>query len=452
MPRFVLIDHSLADFCGHHYEYARAVLNAAAELGFEPVLAANRRFNFPCQEAWRVIPAYKYGFWFHEGVPAWQIRLYRALQGVLHAAGRKGSAYARQEGNDGRRGASETQVRRLYAAARNRQFARDTERVLRQLEIGGDDLVFLPTISIEEFGRLHRFWSATDRQLGPFWHFLFRRPPGNAALKNDHRLKAAPLLPHNLRNATRVRLWTDSEELTAQYQETTEASFGTLPIPHTPIPAVAPPSYERLRVLYLGDARLEKGFQHLPGIVRSLTEADVGRRQRFEFYFQAHGSGVREPREITAARAELTCLKDRGVTLISTALAPAKYLELLASGHIVVLPYDAQAYRARSSGVFAESLAAGLPLVVPAGSWMARQLPNGSGHCYRTLNEAPAMIQRIAANWQHYFARARHCSVAWRRRHSASRLVALLQSGSHSFEDSRPHEPDSGRPFCSACE
>ncbi|MFQ5412007.1 MAG: hypothetical protein ACE5EC_06905, partial [Phycisphaerae bacterium] len=53
--RFILIDHSIKGFGGHHYEYAVHVLQAARDLGFEPVLVVNRAFQSePGSEApWR---------------------------------------------------------------------------------------------------------------------------------------------------------------------------------------------------------------------------------------------------------------------------------------------------------------------------------------------------------------------------------------------------------------
>ena len=44
------------------------------------------------------------------------------------------------------------------------------------------------------------------------------------------------------------------------------------------------------------------------------------------------------------------------------------------SSDITILPYDRTSYGTRSSGVLVESLAAGIPVIVPAGTWLSRQL------------------------------------------------------------------------------
>src|SRR5207249_2422257 len=68
------------------------------------------------------------------------------------------------------------------------------------------------------------------------------------------------------------------------------------------------------------------------------------------------------------------------VELITEPLSSKEYWDLLSSGDIVLLPYDRDSYYARSSGILAESLAAGIPSLVPAGTWMAKQFV---GEIYR---------------------------------------------------------------------
>lgn len=62
MPRFVLIDHSLKDLGGHHFEYAVHLLRTAEAAGFEPVLATDRGFEgrhrLPAH--WQVFPLFRY--------------------------------------------------------------------------------------------------------------------------------------------------------------------------------------------------------------------------------------------------------------------------------------------------------------------------------------------------------------------------------------------------------
>lgn len=427
MGRFILIDHALVDFAGHHYEYARAVLDAAAEAGYEPVLATNRSFRCQFPQSWPVIPAFKYGVWPHQGAPAWQIALWRALKAVNRRA-RSGSA--KSDSDDDRRHPIVRKpglIRTRIEAARQKRFNRDTARLLARLKVAHEDLIFLPTLSPGDFSALLRLWRADRKACCGDWHLLFRRPPeGDFA-------EYGPAGAWRLRDGgpgprpRSVRFWTDSDELALQYRSATGRPFGTLPIPHVPPVRAALPPTERLRILYLGDARLEKGFQYLPGLVRELTDNDRG-APRFEFWIQAHGVSPCEAAEIVAARAELSRLANRGVRLFTLPLSPAAYRDLLASGQIAVLPYDRRAYAERSSGVFAEALAAGIPLVVPQGTWMARQMPDGIGLAFQTVTEIAAHVLKIGCEFPRFAARARRFAGAWRKRHNAVSLVGRLTS------------------------
>jgi hypothetical protein len=178
-------------------------------------------------------------------------------------------------------------------------------------------------------------------------------------------------------------------------------------------------------VVFLGDARREKGFHHLPRIVRALTANDEHGR-RFAFRFQSHSSASAADPVIAAARYELMELADHGVTLIDQALEHAAYRRLLAESHVTLLPYEAAAYATRSSGVFADSLAAVVPVVVPEGTWMAHQLPKGAGRVYRSLADVPAHVNDLAGERLREPDPHPAWASAWRQQHNAHRLVKLL--------------------------
>src|SRR5512133_450876 len=63
MPQFILIDHSIQDTTGHHYEYAVRVLEAAEQAGYVAVLAANALFSAAATVPWQLFKLYRHGFW-----------------------------------------------------------------------------------------------------------------------------------------------------------------------------------------------------------------------------------------------------------------------------------------------------------------------------------------------------------------------------------------------------
>ncbi|HEV3023975.1 MAG TPA: hypothetical protein VGX76_15980 [Pirellulales bacterium] len=421
--KFVLLDSSLADFSGHHYEYAQHVLDAASRAGNEPCLVANRRFEAE-RTRWPTDAAYKYGYWFHQGAPAWQrwvhakVTSQRSLrfrkEASEHSFGQLGSVP---------RAALFRTARAAVAASRRRQFMRDTRSALGRLGAAEGDLIFAPSLSPEELISLERLLRMFPRCAAATWHLLLRRdvPVGRPL----SRLRQCVRSLAGERHRPQVRFWTDSDDLTQAYQRATGCRFGTLPIPHACEAAARRAGGGPCQVVFLGDARREKGFHHLPWIVKAVTAAG-GQGCRFAFRFQSHTSAsVAEP-VIDAARNDLMELADHDVTLIEQALEPAAYRRLLADSDVTLLPYEAAAYATRSSGVFADSLAAGVPVVVPAGTWMARQLSSGAGRVYRSLADVPAYVNDLAT------ARLREAdphpawAAAWRQQHNANRLLEML--------------------------
>ena len=63
MRQFVLIDQSIRGLTGHHYEYAVHVLGAAEKAGYQPILAANRKFTGQDAKGWPIFREYQFGFW-----------------------------------------------------------------------------------------------------------------------------------------------------------------------------------------------------------------------------------------------------------------------------------------------------------------------------------------------------------------------------------------------------
>jgi hypothetical protein len=62
------------------------------------------------------------------------------------------------------------------------------------------------------------------------------------------------------------------------------------------------------------------------------------------------------------------------VAVVRWPLSTEKYLDLIRDSDIGLLLYDADQYYARCSGVMVEMLKAGVPVIVPAGCWMADQI------------------------------------------------------------------------------
>ena len=306
------------------------------------------------------------------------------------------------------------------------------------------------------------------------WHFLFRRnlypdPPEDSHCREEvAEIRNAFQTFEQEIGERKVFFYTDSTELTQQYEQLGTFPFHTLSIPHTYSPRDALAHEGPLRVTYLGDARREKGYHLLPKIVGDLRQDGLAGKLHFVVQSNYNVPGG-EP-EAVVARGQLDSFLGSMVSLYKQALCTADYKALLLSSDITILPYDRTSYSARSSGILVESLAAGIPVIVPAGTWLSRQLltvgyadrqerprkkwggpsvKNGremtvvesfgqsslSWCCHGTPDVSAfvdgkleagleSKVREIADHYPHYRRTAAEFAKQWRSFHNADRLVA----------------------------
>ena len=412
LGRFLLLDPSIEGSAGHHLEYALVVLRAAALAGYEPILATNRRFHCENPE-FATYPIYEHGFWAappRSGesslVRAGIAQVRRCAKAVVPMLGR----WSRQRSDQ----------------VRTTAFTRDTASLLRQLSVRPGDEVFVPTVGQVELDGLLRAFSRIDHWEHARWHLVFRRDPmQHDAPELRRRLTAAFRSAKPAYSSGRLRFYTDTDELSRAYGELADMPMVTLPIPHAgPADTCKKESAGPLRILYLGDARKEKGYHHLPAIVRDVWPDCVAGGQ-IQFVIQSNPAMVYEEPEVRAARQQLRAMAGDSLTLITDPLPSEQYRKLLTSGDLMLLPYDPQAYRRRSSGILAEALAAAVIPIVPAETWLASQLEAG-GLTYHHIDEVPSLIRQAVAQIETRRNAAKSFAVNWARRHSAENLVKIL--------------------------
>jgi glycosyltransferase involved in cell wall biosynthesis len=323
--------------------------------------------------------------------------------------------------------------------AHYQMFAADLERLLTLCDVGPDDHVFLPTA----YGRDAAAVLALVQRVGadhlPTFHLEFRHAvlapteldretcPFKAFHTRTHRAYFDACRAHP--ESPKVRFYTDTGELAADYAALAGFPFSVLPIPFRA--DLIPPTPPRIptdpiRVLFLGDLRAEKGFTKLPALVRAMSTQTRGPHVQFVI------PGALHPEEqAPAMRAALAELETYPAELVERphreGFVPTDdYYYLLASADVVLCPYDAVAYRARSSGVFAEAVAAGKPTVVPADTWMACVQEPGAGEIYSTERGLLTALRRICADYPTYLAAAKNASQRWLARHTPENLLAQL--------------------------
>jgi len=408
--QFVLIDHSIVDSSGHYLEYARRVLRAAKREGFKTVLATNKRAqNLECPEADLILGVFSRSFWENQA----QAKLHTITSFV-----RKQSALA----GDPRF---------------SRQFAKELGLLVAQASITERDIVFVPTLGGTELVGVS-LYSGLKAAKDLSWRLLFRRdvPPPSSWLDARGYLAQAQARSSFFEASARFKkgsrcFYTDTEELTTRYEKLGVGKFKTLPVPIDDESGFKKVWYEGpLCVSYLGDMREEKGIHLLPKLIASVRKSGFSEAQvrfRIQGNFPADGA----TRVARRARTILSNKKLTGVEVLEGPFDSNTYRALVCSSDIVLLPYCAKRYLARSSGIFSEALAAGVPTIFPAGSWMAR---NASGTLAVGYKGSEQLVNCLIKVLQDYPANQRasqEYSRQWREKHSAERIIhLLLESGS----------------------
>ena len=379
----LLVDNNLLNRVGHHYNYALSLRNHCREAGVGFCALVKRKAESDVLDELDGSPV------FHRGI---------------HDTSEE-NPYPQEWGG----------LRATYDfLGSNDQFARDLEAGIRGRASTGD-VIFLP--------------NATPRQIlgvalllkkSPIYRLLrfvlmlrysvnLASGPINAR-KNNLDKETAEQYAFSLEKlmstapAGSVRLTTDSQELAKEYRALAKRPVEVLPIPHTsneglgaPTAGVPTKNKSKLRIVFLGDARDEKGFELLPAVAKACSQEPW--LSRVELVFHAYVSSHYHLK-MGMVIEEMSKTKARNLQLVTSSLGAEAYHYLLASADLVLLPYDALTYRSRTSGPFVEAICSGKPVVVPAQSWMSTQLGNSgagktfvSGNATDLVNAVLAVLQ-----------------------------------------------------------
>jgi glycosyltransferase involved in cell wall biosynthesis len=277
----------------------------------------------------------------------------------------------------------------------SRTLSGSVRRALVRLRIKDGDIIILPTMQQLEIlsipGLVSRFGKAS-------WHFIFRQPifleeDTSFVATNSHRILREMLHVTSEALGDNAHFWTDTEELSAQYGALKMCEFGTLPIP-LPIElssfsrdAMPVISSDRPVVIgYLGDARPEKGYGHLP----ALAEQVACEKPRLPVNFLVQ-SNFNVPGGVPltwGSRLRLLHMDNFGVRVIDDPQTSDEYCANVRASDVVLLSYTSPLYFAGSSGILAEALAAGRPVIATDRTW--------GGRCIRSSRPYRDELSRFA--------------------------------------------------------
>ncbi len=378
-----ILDPSLRDLQGHHYEYNRAVIREAHRRGLATTLYAHRDVSPALQAELGAIPYFARTIYEQAALPR------------LCSGGRA--------------------ARWAEPWLCNRALARDLARLPAP---GHDTLVFAHTVMHRQAVALAHWQRATGARM----NLLLRYPPDPAqrrfsAIDFFYRRALAAL------DSSRAELSTDTERLARAYQQLSGRAVTVLPIPHVPDqpapPRAATPPY---RILQIGHTSTQKGCGLLADLAERWSELPVQLRIQVSArpYGDADFLQHRLPRLLTLP----------AVSAIHGNLESHAYYAEFADCDAVLAVYDPAVYRGGSSGIFAEAVAFGKPVIASPDSWMADEIHAGraagivlDAYSAESLFEG---VRRYTKQAQSLAEQARACSAPWRARHAITTFMDLL--------------------------
>lgn len=355
-------------------------------------------------------------------------------------------------------------VQMMRRRTQSRAFGADTEQLFREVGLEAGDAVFIPTLNDAELRGLLHYFQENPRSRHATWHLLFRRDiykgydpeyPGQdrgvQPLRNTFQQFRQRLA------GQQVFFYTDTDELSAQYNRLGVFDFRTLPVPvgsEYQVVQPQPRAEGRLQITYLGDARTEKGYHYLPRLAQDLASGylKTGRvTMRLQSNFNIPWG---EPRP-AVARALLQHFPPEQVELLLQPLERQQYRDLACLSDLLLIPYDPYNYSARSSGVFAEAMTAGVPVVVPGGTWMALQMEPAIAAYHQQVLQAAEVLTPASARrpaWELADGRAASTEgqgrLAVQRQQTARCTLDVPGGATHVLVSLRHSGPFAGPPLC----
>jgi glycosyltransferase involved in cell wall biosynthesis len=362
----LIVDGTLTGLVGHHFEYARSVADETERRGISVDVACGINVEQDVRKALRCVPTFREGV-YDEYIHSHRFPRLAAWISAVVSVGR---------------------------------FLRDWRRAGFMHRLGSETLLFVPNATEVSIIGLIVWLRRLPAGRRPHTNLLFRYEPRKELV----RLIGWMLRP--LAAAGHLTLTTDSDVLAKDYGELMGIPMEVLPIPHI-TPALLESRHTHLqgtpvKLVFLGNARLEKGIDLLGVAIGMLDEDILNGTVSFEIQCNVFlkvedaPAAVRRLDDLHAAYGE-------AITLLKNPLSTSEYYGLLSRADAVVIPYRKENYRARTSGILIEAIAAGKPVIAPKDTWMAGQVDDGNGAVLFESGNASDLadaIRRIAKEFE----------------------------------------------------
>lgn len=176
----------------------------------------------------------------------------------------------------------------------------------------------------------------------------------------------------------------------------------------------------RPTVLFPGGARVEKGF------IRTLESAHA-----LSSEVRCIIRAVKLESAAEAIRSRLTALDLARVEFDNSEMDNAQFIDFLAKGDLIVLPYTGEAFAERTSGLLIDAMLLGIPVVVLKGTWLSDFVERTRmGVVVEDTTESViGGVQRVLSNFAQFSSAAQAAIEDYLRGNSWAALVDSITGG-----------------------
>ena len=396
--RFFYVDPGLQSNLGHHAKSCRLVTRELGARGIEVVTLAFKDVASELQAELRSVPHFRaFTYWLSDGDP---------VCGWLNAFN-------------------------IAAAMTSEDLAR--------LDIRGDDVVYFNSAQPAQVMAVIHWIAAVPEERQPQIVIEFGTEPGlqvqilpGGARYDvpDPRVDPRPMLFRfvggRLReiDTRRLRLVTFHGISSRVYESMLGQPVGVLPFPYYANGPISDRSQKRpIVITALGHQGFDKGFHLLPLVAAELLRrhADIG--------IVLHSAVPGENPETDTALRSLAA-SDRRLKFHEGILGADDWETLLDKSDLILCPYNPERYFLSHSGIVAEALANGIPLVVPSGTALASITEEfGGARTTFDLFEVSSIVDatnRALWSFDHYAALAVLAAAKWHQTQGVRRTIDAM--------------------------
>ncbi len=406
----IFLDAGLTNKAGHSYKLAKVVSENLARRNLRHRFFGLHNLEAPITAEIGAIPHFRRSLYDGEDL-SWGEKRLRAVVALFRSA--PASAADRSE-------------RRSWKRL-NEDFERDLEALPRDIWMP-DNLICVVAISQNQILGLVRFLRRLPHGRLPRAVCNLMFPPsfvpwGTVSEGGEEYFRRAFELAAPLTGRI-LHFTVENEAMRAAYYQNFGVNARILPLPF----GDTEPQQTReglVRIGFFGGSKCDKGFHLLPGAI-ALCQRDG---LDVEFVVQIQHNHW-EPRTIEAERS-LRALK--GVRFLEGILSGQDYDTWLNQTDVILLPYDPVSFGpARGSGIFAEAVAGGRPVVATQGTFagdsISKQEVEGEVFGPHTSEALAAAIARLLPRLTACTAQAAERAKNYASSHSPDAFVnALLE-------------------------